>query len=537
MKILFCILSFLVFSLVSGGQDQYSEQVFLFSDRNLYISGEEISFSALLISRDTNAISNVLYVELITPGGTRIAGGKFLIDGSVAASTITIPAEVITGIYFLRAYTRFMRNNPASFIYHKIKIVNPYRNNVVAPGSDTSSFIDNVAMIKNDLLRIRLEHESFPPEDTLHAIIGKEKNDSVVFVSVSVIPADLPEDSLLFVNKPSDEPAYFDPEKDGVFLTGTVKDSEGNPAHAIRVNLSVLGKGRDFMAAKTDSVGHFIFYLRGYEGRRDLFLSTEKSERSMTIMIDNDFSTVPVSINTGLFSLSEEERNVALKMARNCKVDSLFNKIDDDGHDTVSMNDFVPFYGTPDEVINIDSYVQLPTLEEYFNGLPTLVKVRKKGSQKYFKVLGNQTELTGLDPLVLIDLVAIDDPERILGINPRDLKRIEIINSVYVKGDQLYGGIISLISRKGDFAGINLPESGLFVPYSFPERRRIQKSEFRSGVPDTRNTVLWIPDLNISDEAEIDIITPATPGKYKILVRGVRSDLKLFSVRRGFEVR
>ena len=37
------------------------------------------------------------------------------------------------------------------------------------------------------------------------------------------------------------------------------------------------------------------------------------------------------------------------------------------------------------------NYVQLPTLEEYFNELPTLAKVRKRQGEKYFKILGAQT--------------------------------------------------------------------------------------------------------------------------------------------------
>ncbi|HEX2974877.1 MAG TPA: hypothetical protein VHO68_02985 [Bacteroidales bacterium] len=533
MKKLFGILLFFVLSFVLDGQDP--EQVFLFSDRSLYISGEKIRFSAVMISSG-NAVSNVLYVELISPGGTRITGGKFLLDGSVAASALTIPQEVITGIYFLRAYTRYMRND-RSLTYHIIRIVNPYRNEVIAGRSDSSSISENAVMVKNDFFRIMLDNEIVAPGDTLHAIIQKEKNDSVMLSSVSAQPANLPEDSLMIVSKQSDERRYYDPEKDGVFLSGIVRDSGGNPAPGIRVNLSVLGRGQDFMAVQTDTAGRFEFYLRGYEGKRDLFLAPENTDRSLIILADNDFSTAPVSIRWGSFSLTEEERIAALKMARNFQVDSLFYKKAEHEPDTASAKDFVPFYGTPDEVIDIDSYIQLPTLEEYFNGLPTLVKVRKKGTRKYFKVMGNQPELASLDPLVMVDLVAIDDPEKILAINPRDLKRIEIINAVYLKGDQLYGGIINLVSRKGDFAGINLPGSGLFLSYSFPEKKRdIHERQFVPGMPDTRNTVLWIPELKISDESAIEIVAPAAPGKYEIIVKGVTKDLKLFRAKAFFEV-
>ena len=36
-------------------------------------------------------------------------------------------------------------------------------------------------------------------------------------------------------------------------------------------------------------------------------------------------------------------------------------------------------------------------------------------------------------------------------------------------GNITYGGIISFVSRKNNFAGIDLPKSGTFISYSFLE--------------------------------------------------------------------
>lgn len=534
MKKLLSILTALLISYAAFCQQLNSEKVFLFCDRNLYITGEKISFSALLMNNGKQ-ISNVLYAELVTPGGMKVAGGKFSIRDSVVSASITIPGEVITGVYLLRAYTRYMRNFPGSFTYYRIKVVNPYRNEVMSSQADSSAAIahDNIS---DSVLTINLFSDAVKPGDTLHAEIARSDG-TAKLVSVSAIPDNLPDDSVLTIPAAGSEKIHYDPEIDGVFLSGTVKDSESLPAAGVRVNLSIMGEGRDFMSVSADSSGRFVFFLRGYEGHRDVFLAAEKSEKPLNILIDNDFSTAPVTINTGRFSLTGEERKAALKMARNCQVDSIFRERPIPEPDS-SAADFVPFYGEPDEVIEIESYVQLPTLEEYFNGLPTLVKVRRRGAQKYFKILGTQTELSELEPLVMVDLVAIDDPEKILAIDPRDLKRIEIINAVYVKGDQLYGGIISLISRKGDFAGIELPESGLFVNYSFPEPMgKMIVPEPDLNMPDARNTVLWIPVLDIrGTKAEFSFIAPETPGKYEVVVRGVTGEGDVFTLKREFEV-
>ena len=71
------------------------------------------------------------------------------------------------------------------------------------------------------------------------------------------------------------------------------------------------------------------------------------------------------------------------------------------------------------------------------------------------------------DPLVMIDWVAVSDNESILGTPTQSISRIELVNAPYIKGDMIYGGIISIISKKGDFAGIDLPRNGIFINYKF----------------------------------------------------------------------
>jgi hypothetical protein len=77
-------------------------------------------------------LSRILYVDIITPDGTRVTGGKYQVELLSAHGYVKIPEESITGIYYLKSYTRFMRNgNPESYHYVMLKIINPYKTEVL----------------------------------------------------------------------------------------------------------------------------------------------------------------------------------------------------------------------------------------------------------------------------------------------------------------------------------------------------------------------------------------------------------------------
>jgi hypothetical protein len=425
-----------------------------------------------------------------------------------------------------------MRNEgPTAYNYTLIKIVNPNRSEIQINFPDNSysdsSVINFNGIADTNFLSISTDRSLYNSRDTIQISI-KSTSQPYNALNVAVVPElTSNEKGIALPFKPATKSLY-DPERSGISLTGSVRDEiNGNVKDGIRVNLSIIGEGRDFMAIRTDSAGRFSFMLPEYEGYRDLFLCTDKSGSLNTqILVDNDFCSIPIQIDTESFELSPGERETALKMAVNFQLELSF-KIDSATGATKDELEHKAFYGKPDEVIYMDNYVRLPTIEEYFNELPTLVKVRKRSGGKYFRILGSQTELTEFDPLVMVDLVAIDDLAGILAINPANISRIEVINSIYIKGDQTYGGIVNFISEKGDFAGINLPASGIFINYGFltPVSSEIIGSQ-SFNIPDTRNTIFWEPklDLDKKDSATLKFTAPDTPGKYVVIIRGINNE-------------
>jgi hypothetical protein len=554
-KIFLLLLSVVDSIMLSGQQSQTiqsGERVVLFCDRTLYIAGEQILFSAFLQTRDESIkteLSRVLYCELITPDGSKIVGNKYLFENYSASGYLNIPNDITTGTYYLRAYTRFMRNYGLYYYHYTlIKIVNANRKEVQGL-TEKNSLSESLNVELNpentdDSFLISVDKSQYFPRDTVHISIDEiaKVESSWKGLSLAVVPefsisanrVKLPE------NGQFGESVFFYPETRGLSITGKLIDNTtGYPLTSTLVNLSIIGRGRDFMAMETDSAGRFFFSLPDYAGYRDLFLCVENTGTAdPKILVDNDFCSIPVHIPSNIFTLTRQERETAYNMAVNVQLESFF-KIDSIPEEQIDQPEDQAFYGKPDDILYIDNYIQLPTLEEYFNGLPTLVKVRKHQGEKYFKVIGAQTELTDFDPLVLVDLVTIDDPSKVLAIPPTSISRIEIVNRLYVKGDQTYGGIINIISKHGDFAGIDLPSSGIFVNYGFLDiSSHIPKLNLPPRTPDTRNTLYWEPHLVLdkNHSAKVSFTISDTPGIYLIILNGINLNGETFRKTSTFEV-
>jgi len=538
------------------------EKVSLVTDRSLYIVGERLQFSAMLSSELQAEPSQILYVEMITPEGRQISGNKYSIDNGVSSGCLSIPDEVVTGYYYVRAYTKYMRNvGPACYGNVLVKIVNPLSNEVLFGNGISAvekeeyaehqnAFVmstDKSEYTSGESVKVTLSLKNTAIINTIPFSGGRLYDRSggwVYDLIISICPEStsfMYQSNVQVVDR-SFSSITYSPETRGVSITGQFRDgADGHPVVNGRVNLSIIGQGRDFEAMQTDTAGKFYFSLPNYTGRRDIFLCAEKDSLVKPILlVDNDFCSLPVALPSPLFSLSAQERTAAFNMARNVRIAKYFypDTLTCSNKNELSEN---PFYGQADDVLHFDEYVQLPTLEEYFNELPSSVRVRKQGGHKYFKVIGERAEMNYFNPLVMIDWVAVNNPEKILAAAPSAIDRIEVITEPYIKGNITYGGIVSIISKRGDFAGIDLPASGIFFNYLFlADTCHCHVMEnVSTEQPDTRNTLYWDPELrqDANNRTEFSFKSPGTPGKYDMVIKGILLNGEVYVQRTSFVVK
>ena len=123
------------------------ESIQIETDRDLYFSGEEIFFSAQYFINQLKVnpvISEIIYIELINcMNNNSVIQKKYKLNDFNASGSITIPQNIKTGNYVLRAYTQYQRNFSAvNYSYHFLTILNPEdKENILKTYKDDDSIV------------------------------------------------------------------------------------------------------------------------------------------------------------------------------------------------------------------------------------------------------------------------------------------------------------------------------------------------------------------------------------------------------------
>ncbi|MDX9947578.1 MAG: hypothetical protein RBS38_09445 [Bacteroidales bacterium] len=89
------------------------EEMYVHTDREEYIAGEELWFTAYLFERQSSGLSDgssLAYVELLNPENRPVAQKRILLEAGSGPGSLQLPDSLSTGIYTFRAYTGWMKN-------------------------------------------------------------------------------------------------------------------------------------------------------------------------------------------------------------------------------------------------------------------------------------------------------------------------------------------------------------------------------------------------------------------------------------------
>jgi len=517
------------------------ERSVLFTDRTTYITGEPINFSFALINNyySNNFLSNIYYVEIITSNGESICSGKYSFDNIANSNFINIPQDIISGKYYIRAYTKYMRNfGPKSYSYTTLTIINPNKNQVITENSlDTTlaRTINFETISKDSSIVIETDKPKYFTREEVKVKISEKFKTSkkIKNLCISVIPKfTFNESYLTFKAKNNFDSLTYLPEVNSITLTGKIIDKGSNkPLNLRQINLSILDNDKDFYTTRTDQLGRFYFSLPKLTNKRDVFLQVEGNEiENATILIDNDLCKLPVSLIPVHFSLSEDEKKAILNLAQNNQIFRTFNK----QLTTCETHGLLPFYGSSHIGIDLEEYITLPLLEDYFKELLP-IRVSNSHNKKVLKILNSNGESLN-NPLLLLDLVVFNDVSKILSLQPHRISRIELINEPYVRGGITYQGIVSIFSKKSDFAGIDLPAAGVLLNYDFLYDNSLKAElNISQNMPDARNTLFWNPNYKLNGET-FSFNTSDTYGDYLIILRGIYEDGSILYTSKTFTV-
>ena len=508
-----------------NAQGGKSSDLTLFTARNLYITGESIQAEIIADAKNTD-FPLYVYCDLIGQDGHFLEGNKYKIIKQNTRIIIAIPDEFVSGNYLLRAYTRAMYTEPQNYAVQPLKIVNPYsevvlpvpqkrdKQNLIAISASESAISKGVSLSINKRNSGRRQ-----------AVECSFKVDSNLFIPSSICLSVLSDSSFLprlsdwQMQKPN---VTIKPlEAKGLLLRGQVFSVKTKQAIADEsIYLGLLGS-RDLMTARSDSLGRFAVRMPDYYGRHELIISPEVDKGLVNIKLDKEFDTRPLFTDNHKFALSYSEQEVALNLARNRAITADFTTVvESTNADSIVANRV--FYNQADDSIIIMEYVDLPNLSMYFTELLGDVHLHKRKGNYSMRINDANGIPLLLKPLLMVDFIPITDLQSIMKIDPKQLNRIEVVNSYYQKGELSFGGIVNFISNKDNFGDIDFPTNSLSINFDFLNKAEENRSEINhrpqndSPIPDSRATIAFSP---IPAKGKYLFYTSDVIGKYYIIIQ------------------
>ncbi|MGQ7871311.1 hypothetical protein [Sunxiuqinia sp. sy24] len=511
------------------------EQTLVVTDRETYCVKEEILFSAHNISSNLlqrSDWSNVLYLELVAPDGTVILQNKYAYNGG-AKGVLTIPRWVLTGNYYLRAYTRWMRDFSSDQHFCKmIRIINPFRSDLLAPTVSQTEQEEQVvsSLTQSMAWKLKINKQNFIKRELVKLEFqSPAKGDEELEIVVSVIRKGTEKPLIPKLGQAgafSFSP-YFIPETRGVSVSGkVVQEVDSLPMPYTLVGLTIFKDNPENLNLLTDENGRFYFDLSKLKGAHEIFISAKvaREDQQAVILVDNDFLSKQNRLPFVTMDFSDRRRDLYETLSFTSQMQTLYREKSKADTKQAFSSDST-FYGNPDFTLDFDEYIALPSVEEYLHELVPRVRVMSERKAKRLQVVGTDPELNIYDPLVMVDMVSVFDVKTVLALDPEELRQLEVISRPYVRGDITYGGIVSFFSRKGDLAGIDLPSAGRFIAYRMlsDEQGATNQELPAKRIPDLRNCLYWNPavELDDSDAAKLVFSTGDNTGEYLVVVRAV----------------
>lgn len=555
-------------------------------DRNICLAGETVWFKAwcFLNGELKRELSKVLYVEIFDETGKAIVQKKYLLEGNKTTGAIRIPEDAPSKYYFLKAYTRYMRNfSPGAFHYQQIIIANPFIENASIsagysePGENPKQTpqVADAGHTAANQIEIQLSRQEYQPRQPIRFRISNQSSvDAELSVAVRLkglghqpapevlrqnewFRAACQEDPFcsgrpISASSPSREQdkgqglqtgeLQWLPETRGLTISGFIKNSQDDRVADAQAIVAVLQKSPMLHMGLTDDEGAFTIGLQNLQGQNKVFVGTPDAKHQ--VLIRNDFDTalpeitaVPLQFDTALHNLL-----TALNLHQ-----QLVRAYPAHKREPVYQASAINVPPTnllgPDRRIALSNFIEVGTMEEVFREIAAGVTLRKNEGKQGLRIFNDIQQKWYDNPLVLLDNVPVFDIEALLKIDPGQVEAIELFDSEYILGNYTIGGIVSILTKTGDFADYQWGGQVAFTNFaaftaSRPFERVVHQGE--SHHPDFRPVLYWQPGLQLDQDkasTEITILAPDRPGIYEVSAKGFSPSGEAYQGYITFEVK
>jgi hypothetical protein len=562
---LFCFLIMLYSNTTVSAQDNHAslrqEKVFLHTDRNIYMAGENL-FYTVYLQGNPGQTSKYVYLVLRDFRSVHVAELRIEIINGSAFGNISLSDTLRTGIYQIVSYTNCMRNNSEETYFNKeIIIANRFDETMERISeSESTASLDSSNGIRSENIFISLDKTVYDPKEKISFSIKgmdlTESSEARLSVAVSeVVPgfnpendiSEYPVDNLLVPAKPQSNKSYcqYFSEINGPVLQGRIKFSSANssvdsaslkndsPNHKYTILVSTPDSLVNMQFTKTDSSGAFSMLLNRFYDGKELIIRTKENVKA-TVIPDNKYSlNTPFTPTNSL--IRQGIRATLLRSGKIAQIRKLYNQnVIIETERVFKPSAIVPqlYYDIYPPIYPAD-YVSLNDFAEISKEIIPALRIRKTRDRYFAEYPGLQyLSPEGSEPEIFLDGVPIDDINQVIALGSDQISRIESLPDIRYFGDITFSGILAVFSRGHKISNINFTNPVLHLealssqPYTRPVL--FSTNTINKHNPDVRQLLLWDPEviLKSSEVKQIDLFASDLEGLFRIDIHGVTSEGK-----------
>ena len=520
-------------ALSSAAQGHLCERVYVSTDKDVYVSGDELFLSAFCIDMSTGRLSGTsrtAYVEIISPDGP-VQTAKLALDGGRGGGAIRLLNTIPTGNYQLVAYTAQCFNEEGYDFGENartVSIINPFTTDRASSGVE----------ILSDEAYAELEAPDRPAAGSLRVTAAggvltlTNTSDAPITASVSIYHDDgilspsgsTPATFLGAATRGTAFSASRTIDYEGETVRVRVADAAPEDLDLIKGStafLSVPGRSSDFYSAILGDDGTGTFYTRNIYGDSEAVLELGGLFSSGHLEIVSPFAQAKAS---GLETLPLCEglkdkilaRSVSMQVRQALRSDTLYARL-------ATPEDHI--FPSDSAVYILDDYTRFPLMEELFIEFISEIRIRREGKARLISVNVNDTFKPGSNPLfpamILLDGVPVPEHEKIFDYDPLLVERVVIYPHTFNIGFRSYSGIINFVTYKHDLPSFSFGKNSRVVDFQGVSRPVVSYLP-DPGVEDVRQTVFWHPLVDIApgESRTFDYRLPSYQGDFTVVAEG-----------------
>ena len=520
------------------GKAQKQADYGLYTDRDIYASGETL---LLKVFAPSNAQNRIVNIDLINSKGEKITKIAMLLIDNQSDGYIYLPDSLSSGCYILRTSSRSGLTQTVKELYIANRFAAlPEQNVVVRPAAVIPVKGKNIQELEINGLEKYYKRRAKGAislqihEDLLTQIEGN--------IHVNIAEATPEFNSVTFTLNAKSAPGKI-LEKEGIIVEGVVSDLKtAQPVKNAVVFLSIPDSLPRFNYFITGEDGLFYFQLKNYYGKIPVVLQCYDKLKNQPLKIS---LSDPESLRGGLpvFENSTFPPELQKKIEQNIEaitIRKIFN------HQEIRIlpaprpkADTYPFYGIPTNIVYPKLFTDLPDFSEISRELLPGVKFRAYNRIPTLQLFNSGMRMYFNDPpLLLLDGTPIRDLNMIKEMDSQMIKKAEICLNERFYGDLSFPGVLAIYTTKYDSTRVIASDDLIRVNLDGIQPKATFCSPLKQSItePDLRQVLLWEPSIKPGQKIVLDFQISDIKGSYKLIIHGKTKDGLLFYKEQFFEV-